>query len=557
MESTEKNQLDRIEQTLSGLESRIRTLEAEAVRRPMPSALPSNPGAAPKAAAARVQPAAVSTEPMIGMGGVLGFVAVLCFVLAGAYMVRFALDAGLLTPERQILLAILLGGGLIVAGLKLPKSDYASYLPAGGILVLLLACFGASSLYQLISPLLSLVLVAGVSAVSVLLFHHYRSSIYAILACGGAYLMPYFLGGAENPQFIATYFVPCSLAFGVVAVMLRYRFFLLVSAYLALGLTHHVFRHSIDPALPASFLALHFLLFLLALAAYSLRNKEPLSEAEAISFTPLLLFFYWMEHSLLAQLIPTWVDWLALAFVGGLNLFHIAVVKRMGEVKTESDVMVQGFSALVVLHAFYLNILPESLRPLLFLFVIAALLTGPTKKLIRNEALQKIFEVVIFLLLLGNFAAVLFAQISESSPPYWKAYGFSYTLALLALAFVYGRAGKTLLGFRDGLTAALVAGHVQAVVTLYSLARAHGSLAVSGAWAIYSLVILAAGFKEHSAVIARSSLVVLMIAAGKALLYDVAEAAPLTRILCLLLTGCLLYGTGFLFRQISGWKAQA
>ena len=52
----------------------------------------------------------------------------------------------------------------------------------------------------------------------------------------------------------------------------------------------------------------------------------------------------------------------------------------------------------------------------------------------------------------------------------------------------------------------------------------------------------------------KSAMLVLGFAAGKALLYDAASAPTTIRILCLLLTGAALYGSGFLIRKISGWK---
>jgi uncharacterized membrane protein len=53
--------------------------------------------------------------------------------------------------------------------------------------------------------------------------------------------------------------------------------------------------------------------------------------------------------------------------------------------------------------------------------------------------------------------------------------------------------------------------------------------------------------------LAKSSLVVLLITALKALIYDASQAASIVRIGSLLLTGVVLYGAGLLFKQIKDW----
>lgn len=55
---------------------------------------------------------------------------------------------------------------------------------------------------------------------------------------------------------------------------------------------------------------------------------------------------------------------------------------------------------------------------------------------------------------------------------------------------------------------------------------------------------------------ARSALIVLSFAAGKVLLYDASSTPTVVRILCLLMTGVVLYGSGFLIRKIAGWKTR-
>jgi uncharacterized membrane protein len=544
-----------LESRIESLEKRISDLENSLHGRPMRVEAKAAP-IPPKVPVEYVVDKKPAAGSSLGIGSFLGVLAVFCFVLAGSYIVRLAIDAGLLTPERQILFGALFGFSLIWTGLRLSKGDrhYASYLPAAGIVVLHLSAFGASMLYGVITPQVSILSVAFISLLCVALFRNFRTTLYAAMACIGAYFVPFLLRATEDPDFIGIYYVPCSLAFAALAVMLRYRAFILFSGYLSMGLTNSVYGRADDPAFAAALLALHFLIFLLGVGVYSVKHKEPLTEGEALAFTPLLLFFYAIEHLLLSRIWPEYVDWIALGFAAFLNFFHLSVVRRMESLSLRSDVVVHAVSLVVLVHAFYLNIVPWEWKPLLLLFVLGALAFSPKKLPWKNETLGKLCEIGIFLLLIGNYFGVVFEMLKGNELRFpWFAYGSAYSLALLALSYRYAKARESVFGIKDGVFFVLAAGHGQAVITLYALAKEHGSLAVSGAWAAYALVILALGFGIKSAVFARSSLVVLMVAAGKAFLYDVSSAAPLVRILCLLLTGALLYGTGMIFQRIKEW----
>jgi hypothetical protein len=77
------------------------------------------------------------------------------FVLASAYLIRLAIDADWLTPERQVGLAAMFGMVLIGIGFVLQEkySRYASLLPACGIVVLFLTNYGAHLYHRIIGPL--------------------------------------------------------------------------------------------------------------------------------------------------------------------------------------------------------------------------------------------------------------------------------------------------------------------------------------------------------------------------------------------------------------------
>ena len=81
------------------------------------------------------------TERPALVTSVLGWAGALAFVLAASYLIKLAIDAGWLTPARQVAMAAISGLLLIGAGLALRgfNRQYAGLLPAGGIVILFLS----------------------------------------------------------------------------------------------------------------------------------------------------------------------------------------------------------------------------------------------------------------------------------------------------------------------------------------------------------------------------------------------------------------------------------
>jgi hypothetical protein len=131
------------------------------------------------------------------------------------------------------------------------------------------------------------------------------------------------------------------------------------------------------------------------------------------------------------------------------------------------------------------------------------------------------------------------------------AFGLACAAGILWLSFGVLKISRS----RDELGYVVLSfGHLQAIVALYRLVHSTGSFAVSLAWGGYAALILALAFSKRDEVLGKSSVVVLTFAAGKALLYDTSSAAPVVRILCLGMTGALLFLGGFLFRRMASWK---
>lgn len=555
---------------INSLEARLSLVEAalaKAARQgtvPKPAApAPAVPPAAPvppptlqtllrPRATAAAGPAPLRVIPRERSGNWLGIVASICFVFAAAFIIKLSIDSGWLTPERQIGLAVLLGIGLIAAGFALMEADreYASLLPGAGIIVLYVTVFAAHRLYSIISFENAISLVSLVSAVCIWLYTRIREDWYPVTAAVGSYCAPVLLSLGTSSNFTVYYFLLCSTAFAVISIWVRSRTLTLVSAYLAIMMTAFTGLYLKQDGLIAGMLALNFVVFASGTYLYTRQSLKPLTETESAGFLPLLLFFYAMEYYFIDRLQPGLAPWLSLGFAAILLGLYQSANKWFPEANIGSKSMVYAFVAVVCFHSFYLELLPAAGKPWLFVAITLIIALTPVKiGGAQEDGPLRIPALAVLAVLLLEYVGMV-SHLLSGSELSWLAVSLASLVALWAVIYARGEefAGK------NGHGPLLGAAHLLAVSGLYRLTTDTGSLAVSASWLFYAVCVIAFAFDRKDEVMAKSAMLVLGFAAGKALLYDAASAPTTVRILCLLLTGAALYGSGFLIRKISSWK---
>lgn len=488
---------------------------------------------------------------MVKSGNWLGIISVICFVLAAGFIVKLSIESGWLTPARQIGIAALFGFGLIGVGIKLLNLDkeYTSLLPATGIIVLYLTTFAAYRLYSLIPFENAIVISGAISLLCIGLYLKIKHDIYPITAAVGAYLAPAVLGLNVNSTFTLYYFVICSLTFATLSIWVKSRLLTMISAYLAILVTAAIGIDLNQHKLIAIIIALQFFIFSVGTFLYTQYVKKSLTENESWSFFPVLLIFYGAEYYFIYLIQPNLAAWISLAFAAFLICLYL-IAKQLGGRPMASQSMILTFAAIVFFHSGYLELLPLFAKPWLFVVIILGLAFLPAPYASKNN--NPIFYFPIFLLLLSilgiEYARMalnlfLFNQIS------WSV--VSLSIISIWLLYIYQ---NTIFRQDDSYGYALLgAAHLIVILAFYRLADPHGSLAVSASWLIYAIAIISFAFIRKDKIMANSALLVLFFAAGKALLYDASSAPTIIRILCLLVTGIVLYGSGFLFRKIAKW----
>ncbi len=530
--------MEQFDDRLTSIESRLSKIENRL-------SISSPASAAAKAA----NPTTVATETK--PGNWLATVAVICFVLAAGFIIKLSIDSGWLTPFRQAGIAMLLGVSLIGAGLALMKSDreYASYLPAAGVISLYLTVFAACRYYSIISFETAIGLTFVVSGICVWLYGKIRHDVYPVTAAIGAYIAPAILGLNMQAIFSVYYFLCCSLAFASIAIWMRTRTLTLISAYLALAMTAAVGLDLSHDILITTALGLQFLIFAVGTYLYTYVRKATLTETEAWGFLPVLLVFYAAEYYFIEHIQQGLAPWISVGFAIVLVALYLSAERLFPKRLKNSQTVILAYSAIVGFHSIYLQLLPHDVRPWLFVVIIVAF-TVASHKLAGSSRKNSLWIPGATLGAIGVIEyATIIDRLLHPTDPYW------ILIALVSLIGLWvAIVGSNKQFIQRNIVFLLTAAHVLAIITFYRLTTDIGSLAVSTSWLFYGVLVMLYAFACKNEEIAQSALAILGFAAAKALLYDAASAPTVVRIFCLLLTGVVLYGCGFLMRKTTSWK---
>ncbi len=140
--------------------------------------------------------------------------------LAGFFLVKYSIEAGLLSPVVRVVLGMMFGTGLLSAASWIrARPDFDNRIRIGqalcgaGIAVLYASIFAASSLYALVPDFAGFAGMAAVTAIAVVLSLRHGMPI-ALLGLVGGFLTPA-LVGSQSPNapvlFIYLYFVLAGL----------------------------------------------------------------------------------------------------------------------------------------------------------------------------------------------------------------------------------------------------------------------------------------------------------------------------------------------------------
>ena len=214
--------------------------------------------------------------------------------------------------------------------------------------------------------------------------------------------------------------------------------------------------------------------------------------------------------------------------------------------------MILFFATIVCFHSVYLELIPADFRAWLFVVIMAGFGLCPFKMINKNIKKIIFFPMCALVLILSIEYARMILNLIDYYQTSWLIISLT---SFASIWFVLLMQQNTIasIKIKCGMLL-LTAAHLLAIMAFYQLTHRYNSLAVSASWLIYAFCVILFAFKRKDSVMAKSALLILSLAAAKALLYDAASAPTIVRILCLLVTGVVLYGSGFLLRQFGKWK---
>lgn len=118
--------------------------------------------------------------------------------LAGAYLVKYSFDKGLLSPSFRVLLGVLFGAALLAAGgfLHRRSAYVAAGLSAAGIADLYACFLAAANLYHLVPPVAGFACMAATTALAVVLSLR-QGALIAVLGLVGGFFTPVLIQTGE------------------------------------------------------------------------------------------------------------------------------------------------------------------------------------------------------------------------------------------------------------------------------------------------------------------------------------------------------------------------
>ncbi len=556
---TTEDRLAQIESRLSAIERFIR------LSAPQPTSMNTPPHVAtvPPVVAdvTQASPAAFS-RPLVnkpndsGRDGfsvtnILGWAGATALVLASVYLVVLAIDAGWLTPVRQVLLSMLGGVMCIGIGILLREKDmhYASLLPAAGIVIMFMSLYGAHNYYHMIDTTFATTGIIGICLISLWLNRVFMSELYALFAVVGSYSAPVLLGGTSYTIVdLIVYFACWSVVFSVFSVWVGKRNIYMLAMYLALVIFDLKWHEGMQDAWMEAliFQTVHFLIFVAAGSVFSIRIA-PMSQEIAIKHIPVLVLFYFVQYHILDKHLPGLAPWIALASAAILLASYFAVQQVLGQKLEGGRTLLSGYVALVLVHAGYIESVPMQWAPWAGLAVVPLVaLYASLRGDIKSPGMP-LWGVAV-LIFVANFLHIIsgntFSHPANHVPAH-ELLGLCYAAELYTGYYLLRKNGM----LNDIAMVALYAGHI--AIMAWAVQVFDSRLIVSMVWGALALGCLLLALKNRLKLLGQSSLLVFGASVLKVFLYDIATASPLIRIASLLVLGGSLYLGGWLYKKVN------
>lgn len=235
-------------------------------------------------------------------------VGILIIIIGVVFGVRYAINHELISELGRIILAYVLGAGLMGTALGLRKKypSYSGVLLSGAMAIMYFTSFVAYSLYDIIPQTATFVIMVGLTVATVIASLNYDHSVIAHIGLVGAYAIPYLLSDNDsNPEILFSYVAIINsgilfISFKKQWISLSYSAFVFTwLIYLTWYALDYGFEGSIITGL--LFVTLFFFLFYLTFIANKFKTQGRLIIGEVLALLFNSFIFYGIGFSLLYE----------------------------------------------------------------------------------------------------------------------------------------------------------------------------------------------------------------------------------------------------------------
>ena len=180
-------------------------------------------------------------------------VGIVILVMGIGFFLRYSIDKGWIAPTGRVAMTILVGVGLLVAGMRLLGTLYhllGQSLIGGGIATLYFSIFAALNFYHLIDASTAFALMALITVAAGVMAVRFDSMLIAVLGSIGGYGTPVLLSTGEV-NFAGFFAYMLLLGCGILGISLKKNWHLL--NYLGFVCTYGLFAASMRNYQPAEF----------------------------------------------------------------------------------------------------------------------------------------------------------------------------------------------------------------------------------------------------------------------------------------------------------------
>lgn len=260
-------------------------------------------------------------EAMVG-GSWFNWIGIIAITFGVAFFLKYAFESEWVGPAGRVALGGAAGVGILAAGAALRRRglrQYAHVLSGGGILILYLSVYAAREFYRLIEQPSAFLLMTAVTGTAVLLAARYHALPIAVLGLIGGFLTPVLLAtGVDNQLALFTYIALLDLGVLALAYFKSWRslnymaFAATVLMFAGWGLAYY---GAPKLWLTVFFLTLFFLLFALLAVVHNVLARRAARWFDVALVSLNATFYFGVSYMLLKDA----------GYAGALGLFALAV----------------------------------------------------------------------------------------------------------------------------------------------------------------------------------------------------------------------------------------